>query len=197
MRILLGTAAAAALTLALPGRAEAQFLPDRGPSSEQQEFASALLLGPEATVLGAFLVGGGAYLVTKECCTEEGEDVAIEPMAIGAGVGAAIGTAWAVRTILDHYHPGSGRNLVIGAVVGAGAGAGLFFGGPEEEDSSDAVLRLVSFLFLPTLAGYAGWHVDPNGFYMAEAGPPPVAAAYVGPVQARASTRLAAVSLRF
>src|SRR5687768_12899953 len=96
-----------ATLLALPFPAAAQFLPERGPSSEQQEFASAVLLGPEATVLGAFLVGGGAYLTTKEFFTEEGEDVRIEPVAVGAGIGAAIGTAWAVKSICDHFHPGS------------------------------------------------------------------------------------------
>ena len=198
MRFLPALAIAAA-ALAAPRAASAQFLPDRGPSSEQQEFAGAVLLGPEATVLGAFLVGGGTYLVTRECCTEEGDDVAEEPVAIGAGIGAAIGTAWAVRSICDHFHPGSGRNLLLGAALGAGAGAGLFFGGPTdvEEDESDQVLRLVAFLFLPTLAAYAGWHLEPGGMYFGDAGPPPAWAAHVGPVRERRGGHAAALSLRF
>lgn len=194
--LVLATLAATAVSLA-PTDVHAQFLPDRGPSSEQQEFASAVLLGPEATVLGAFLVGGSTFLVARECCTEEGEEVPIEPVAIGAGVGAAIGTAWAVRSICDHFHPGSGRNLAIGAVVGAGAGAGLFFGGPEVEDGSDAALRLVAFLFLPTLAAYGGWHMEPGGFYFGDAGQPPAWAGHVGPVRERSGGTRAAMSLRF
>lgn len=192
--------AIAAACLAAPRAAQAQFFPDRGPSSEQQEFASAVLLGPEATVLGAFLVGGGTYLVTEQCCTETDEEVAIEPVAIGAGVGAAIGTAWAVRSICDHFHPGSRRNLVLGAIVGAGAGAGLFFGGPTdvEEDESDQVLRLVSFLFLPTLAAYAGWHLEPGGMYFGDASAqPPVWAGHVGPVREHRGGQAVAMSVRF
>ena len=190
-------AAVIAAGMLVPALAHAQFLPDRGPSTEQQEFASAVLLGPEATLLGAFLVGGGAYVVTKECCTGEDEDVAIEPMAIGAGIGAAIGTIWAVRSICDHFHPGSDRNLVLGATLGAGVGAGLFFFRPENEDDNDAVLRLVSFLFLPTLAAYAGWHVESGGMYFGDAAAPPAWAGHVGPVRERRGSSLAAVSVRF
>lgn len=192
-------AAAAFLALSTPRAALAQLLPDRGPSSEQQEFAAAVLLGPEATVLGAFVVGGSAYLVTRECCTGEGEEVPIEPVAIGAGIGAAIGTAWAVRSICDHFHPGSERNLVLGAIAGAGAGAGLFFGGPDiREDDSDEALRLVAFLFLPTLAAYAGWHLEPGGMYFSDASSqPPAWAGHVGPVRERRGGHAAAMSLRF
>jgi hypothetical protein len=178
-----------------PASALAQFLPQRGPSSEQQEFASAVLLGPEGTVLGAFLVGGSTFLVARECCTDEGDDVAIEPIAIGAGIGAAIGTAWAVRSICDHFHPGSGRNLAIGAVIGAGIGTGLVFGGPEEEDGSDSALRLVAGLFLPTLAAYGGWHMESGGMYFGGAGQSPAWAGHVGPV--RETRGDLALSVRF
>ena len=183
--------------VAVPGIARAQFLPDRGPSSEQQEFASAVLLGPEATVLGAFLVGGSAYLVTDACCTKKDDDVDITPVAIGAGVGAAIGTALAVKSICDHFHPGSTRNLWLGAAIGAGAGAGLLFGGPEEEDGSDGALRLVAFLFLPTVAAYAGWHLEPGGMYFGDITPRPAWSGHVGPVRERPNGTLAAMSIRF
>lgn len=186
--------ALAILTFA-PSLARAQFLPQRGPSSEQQEFASVVLLGPEATVLGGFVGGGMAFLVTRECCTDDDEDVAIEPIAIGAGIGAAIGTAWAVRSICDHFHPGSHRNLWIGAIVGSGAAAGFFFGGPEKEDSSDSALRLVAGLFLPTLAAYGGWHMESGGMYFGGAGQTPAWAGHVGPV--RESRGDLALSIRF
>lgn len=194
MRIPLVLAALAASSFA-PVVAHAQFLPQRGPSSEQQEFASVLLLGPQSTVLGAFLVGGSTFLVARECCTDEGDDVPIEPIAIGAAVGAAIGTAWGVRSICDHFHPGSGRNLAIGAVLGSGIAAGLVFGGPEEEDSSDSAMRLVAGLFLPTVAAYAGWHMEPGGMYFSGAGQTPAWAGHVGPV--RESRGELAMSLRF
>ena len=102
-----------------------------------------------------------------------------------------------MRSICDHFHPGSTRNLYLGAVVGAGAGAGLLFGGPPEDDSSDGALRLVAFLFLPTLAAYGGWHMDPNGFYFSGAGQSPAWAGHVGPVRETRGQHLAAMSLRF
>jgi len=230
---------AAAAVVVAPGRADAQFLPDRGPSSEQQEFASAVLLGPEATILGAFLVGGSVFLVSRECCIDEDLDDDSEKgkaqleqqniaVGIGAGVGAAIGTAWAVRSICDHFHPGSTRNLYLGAIAGAaigtawavrsicdhfhpgstrnlylgaiagaGAGVGLLFGGPPEESSSDGALRLVAFLFLPTVAAYGGWHMEPGGFYFAGAGQRAAWEGHVGPVRETRGRHLAAMSLRF
>lgn len=208
MRTPLVVLALVAAVVAGPRRAAAQFLPDRGPTSEQQEFASAILLGPEATILGAFLVGGSVFLVSRECCIDEDLDedsdkgkAQIEQqniaIGIGAGVGAAIGTAWAVRSICDHFHPGSTRNLYLGAVAGAGAGVGLLFGGPPNEDGSDSALRLVAFLFLPTVAAYGGWHMEPGGFYFGGAGQPPAWAGHVGPVRATRSRHLAAMSLRF
>ena len=203
----LALVAVAAVAVA-PARADAQFLPDRGPSSEQREFASAVLLGPEATILGAFLVGGSVFLVSRECCIDEDLDedsdkrkAQIEQqnvaVGIGAGVGAAIGTAWAVRSICDYFHPGSTRNLYLGAVAGAGAGVGLLFGGPPEESSSDGALRLVAFLFLPTVAAYGGWHMEPGGFYFAGAGQRAAWEGHVGPVRETRGRHLAAMSLRF
>ncbi len=160
--------------LFVPSVARAQFLPDRGPSNEQQEFANVLLLAPEATAIGAFLGGGAAFLVTRECCTpqNDSDEVRYEPVAIGAGLGAAIVTTWAVIAISDNYHPGSHRNAVIGGVVGSGVGAAVFFGGPAQEKNSDEVLRFVTFLLLPGLAAYAGWHLESGGlFYRSTADP--------------------------
>src|SRR5687768_6204185 len=99
------------LALLVPSIAHAQFLPERGPTGEQQEIANVLLLAPEATLLGAFLGGGAAFLVTRECCTEDkdSDEVAIEPVAIGAGVGAAIATTWAVIAVANNYHLGNVR----------------------------------------------------------------------------------------
>jgi hypothetical protein len=174
-----------ALVWLLPATASAQFIAGNAPGQEQQEFATVLLLGPEGTVLGAFLVGGGAYLVTKDCCTKKGEDVSITPVAIGAAVGGAIGTSISVWSVGKHFHPGSRLNCAIGATVGSAVGAAFYFGGPGSgETSSDEVLRLVSFLFLPSVGGWAGWHVEPyGGTDWGSAHPPPVWADHIGPAE--------------
>lgn len=188
-------------TLLAPHAARAQFLPEAGPSREQQEFAETVLLGPEASVLGAFLVGGGTFLVEKNCCTAKGKDPAVTPVAIGAGVGAAIGAGWAQWSISNHFHPGSRLNSAIGAAIGGAAGSAIYFGGPANEKSNDQILRVVAFLFLPSLCAYGGWHVGgEDGFFDASAAsPPPVWNDHLWNGAPRASAPLVAqtVSLRF
>lgn len=190
-------AAAFVATLFLPRPSAAQLIPPSGPSNEQMEFANVILLAPEAGLLGAFVVGGGAFLVTRECCTEKGDDVPIEPVAVGAAIGSAIGVTWATWSIGDAYHPGSRTYAAVGAALGSGIGAGVFFGGPEVEEGSDQVLRFVTFLFLPALAAYGGWHLDPDGFYMARVAPEPAWAAYAGPAEGGAGRAMTGASFRF
>lgn len=190
---------AALLAAIVPSIAHAQFLPERGPTGEQQEIANVLLLAPEATVLGAFLGGGAVFLVTRECCTEDkdSDNVKIEPVAIGAGIGAAIATTWAVIAISDNYHPGNFRYAVIGGVLGSGLGAAVFFGGPEVEKSSDDVLRFVTFLFLPGLATYLGWHLESGGFYNLETRPRFTAERHIGLTRRDAAPIASTFSIRF
>ena len=188
------------LLLLLPPAAQAQFIPDRGPSSEQQEIASVLLLAPEATVLGGVLVGGAVFLTTRACCTpgNDSDEVAIAPVAVGAGIGAAIGATWAVWAICDRFHPGSRTRAALAGAAGAGIGAAVFFGGPEEEAPSDGIYRLLTFLFLPSLAAYGGWHIEGGGgFYFSRNAPAPAWAAHVGPERELRHAPVPSFAIRF
>lgn len=187
------------LLVLAPSPAQAQFLPDRRPSNEQQEIASVLLIAPEATVLGGVLLGGAVFLTTRQCCTpqHDSDEVAIAPVAIGAGLGAAIGATWAVWAICDRFHPGNRTRSAIGGALGAGIGAAVFFGGPTEESPNDAIYRLLAFLFLPSVAAYGGWHIEGNGFYFSRNAPTPAWAAHVGPEKERRNTPFPSLSIRF
>src|SRR5687768_11005807 len=154
------------LAFLVPSIARAQFLPERGPTFEQQEMMNVILLAPEATIMGGLIGGGTVFLVSRECCTEgkDSDEVDPVPVAIGAGVGAAIATTWSVIAISDNYHPGSYRNAVLGGALGTGLATAIFFGGPAVEDDTDQILRFLTGIFVPGLAAYAGWHLD-SGFY--------------------------------
>ena len=187
------------LLVLAPSPAQAQFLPDRGPSNEQQEIASVLLLAPEATVLGGVLLGGAVFLTTRQCCTpqHDSDEVAIAPVAIGAGLGAAIGATWAVGAICDRFHPGNRTRAAIGGALGAGIGAAVFFGGPTEESPNDAIYRLLAFLFLPSVAAYGGWHMEGGGYYFSRTAPTPAWAMHVGPEKERRPMPMPSLTIRF
>jgi len=196
VRFILALGAALACLLH-SGAARAQFLPEAGPGREQQEFASTLLLGPEASVLGGFLGGGAVFLVEKNCCTKKGEDPAITAVAIGAGVGAAIGATWMQWSISNHYHPGSRVNSAIGGAIGAAGGAAAYFGGPAHESSNDQIFRVLAFLLAPSLGAYAGWHVGGEGGFIDGAAEPPVWADHVGFAEPRYPRALQTFSITF
>ncbi len=184
-----------ALLGAAPARA--QLLPERGPAPEQREFATAVLIGPEATLLGGFLLGGSAYLVADACCTGGGEAVDVTPVAIGAGIGMAIGSTWSIWAVCDRFHPGSRRNAAIGGVLGAASAAAFYFGGPPDESYNDALLRFLAGLFLPTLSAYAGWHLDSGGFDGWAALPSAPASLHVGPTRASPRPAVPSLVIRF
>lgn len=182
--------------------AQAQLLPNRGPSGEQQEIASVLLIAPEATVLGGVLGGGAVFLTVRQCCTpqHDSDQVALAPIAIGAGVGAAIGATWAVFAICDRFHPGNRTRSAIGGAIGAGIGAAVFFGGPQDpeaESPSDGIYRLLTFLFLPSIAAYGGWHLEGGGYYFSRNAPPPAWAMHVGPERERPPLPMPSLTIRF
>ena len=197
IRTLAALAVAATLLLRAPA-AHAQFMPEAGPGQEQQEFGTTILLGPEGTLLGAFLVGGSVFLVERQCCTKKGDQPAIVGVAIGAAVGATIGASWTQWTISNHFHPGSRTNSVIGAALGAAGGSAAYFGGPARQPDNERIFRLIAFVLGPSLGAYAGWHVGSEGIFYASASPTPAWSGHlVGDESPRFAQTTQSLSVRF
>jgi hypothetical protein len=173
-------AAVAVAVMASARPAHAQFMPEAGPGREQQEFATTFLLGPEAVVLGGFIGGGAVYAIEKRYTTQRGATPAVVPVAIGAGVGIAVAATVAQWTISNKFHPGSRIGAATGAALGAAAGTAIYFGGPGNEKSSDALYRLLGGIFLAPVAAYADWHVDSELLDFGSAAPAPAWADHVG-----------------
>ena len=150
-------------------------------------------------MLGALVGGASVYTVERNFFTAKGKDPAVVPVAIGAGVGAAVGATWAQWSISSHYHPGSRFNSAVGAAVGGALGSAIYFGGPGNENSSDQTLRVVAFLLAPSLCAYAGWHVGSEGDFYASGGAaaPAAWADHLWSQAPRATPMLQAVSVRF